>query len=63
MSGSPGSSEVLGSDDNRPSWEARLPFHYGWVIVAVGAVVSMAVLGMGRFAFGMVLPSMRDRCV
>ncbi|MBK8757011.1 MAG: YbfB/YjiJ family MFS transporter [Actinomycetales bacterium] len=60
MSGSPGSPDVLGSDDTRPAWEARLPFHYGWVIVAVGAVVSMAVLGMGRFAFGMVLPSMRD---
>lgn len=41
-------------------FETRLPFHYGWVIVAVGVVVSMCVLGMARFAFGMVLPSMRD---
>lgn len=41
-------------------FEARLPFHYGWVIVGVGVVVSMCVLGMARFAFGMVLPSMRE---
>lgn len=41
-------------------FETRLPFHYGWVIVAVGVVVSMCILGMARFAFGMVLPSMRD---
>ncbi|MCO5308181.1 MAG: YbfB/YjiJ family MFS transporter [Austwickia sp.] len=34
-------------------------FHYGWVIVGVGVVVSMAVLGLARFAFGMVLPSMQ----
>ena len=33
--------------------------HYGWVIVGVGVVVSMAVLGVARFAFGMVLPSMQ----
>lgn len=39
---------------------SRLPFHYGWVIVGVGMIVSMSVLGMARFAFGMVLPSMRD---
>lgn len=33
--------------------------HYGWVVVGVGVVVSMAVLGIARFAFGMVLPSMQ----
>lgn len=33
--------------------------HYGWVIVGIGVLVSMAVLGIARFAFGMVLPSMQ----
>ena len=46
--------------DGAHGFETRLPFHYGWIIVAVGASVSMSVLGMARFAFGMVLPSMRD---
>lgn len=42
---------------SQPRW--RAPRHYGWVVVAVGAVVSMAALGLSRFAFGMVLPSMQ----
>ena len=33
--------------------------HYGWVIVGVGALVKMSGLGFGRFAFPMLLPSMR----
>lgn len=37
----------------------RVPFHYGWVIVGVGVLVSMCCLGMARFAFGMLVPSMR----
>ncbi|RAU21164.1 MFS transporter [Paramagnetospirillum kuznetsovii] len=37
---------------------ARLPFHYGWIVVAAGAVTTFACLGMGRFALGMLLPSM-----
>lgn len=36
----------------------RLPFHYGWLVVAAGTVTSFACLGMGRFALGMLLPSM-----
>lgn len=32
--------------------------HYGWVIVAVGTLCIFACLGLGRFAFGMLLPSM-----
>lgn len=36
----------------------RLPFHYGWIIVAVGMLCIFACLGLGRFALGMVLPSM-----
>jgi MFS family permease len=34
------------------------PFHYGWVIVATGTLGILACLGLGRFALGMLLPSM-----
>jgi MFS family permease len=33
-------------------------FHYGWVIVAAGMFCVLAALGFGRFALGMLLPSM-----
>lgn len=33
-------------------------FHYGWVIVIIGTLVVFACLGLARFAFGMLLPSM-----
>jgi MFS family permease len=36
------------------------PIHYGWVIVGVGVLVKMAGLGFGRFAYPMLLPSMRE---
>ncbi len=36
----------------------RFPFHYGWVIVATGTLCIFACLGFGRFALGMLLPSM-----
>lgn len=48
------------NDNGRPT--AHRPKnrpHYGWVVVGVGVLVSMAVLGVARFAFGMVLPSMQ----
>jgi MFS family permease len=32
--------------------------HYGWVIVAAGMLCILACLGFGRFALGMLLPSM-----
>lgn len=35
-----------------------LPFHYGWVIVCTGTLCIFACLGFGRFALGMLLPSM-----
>src|SRR5512142_1429422 len=38
--------------------ETRPSFHYAWVIVATGTIVIMACLGFGRFALGMLLPSM-----
>lgn len=36
----------------------HLPFHYGWVIVITGMLCIFACLGFGRFALGMLLPSM-----
>ncbi len=42
----------------RDSRAFRPPFHYAWVIVATGTAVIMACLGFGRFALGMLLPSM-----
>ena len=36
----------------------RLPFHYGWAVVAAGTIAIFACLGLGRFALGMLLPSM-----
>ncbi len=35
-----------------------LPFHYGWVVVATGTLTIFSALGLGRFALGMLLPSM-----
>lgn len=34
--------------------------HYGWIIVLVGTLIIVACLGLARFAFGMLLPSMRE---
>jgi len=38
--------------------KSRLPFHYGWLIVVTGTLCILACLGFGRFALGMLLPSM-----
>ncbi len=38
----------------------KLPFHYGWLIVITGILTLFACLGLARFAFGMLLPAMRD---
>lgn len=32
--------------------------HYGWIIVLSGVLTIVAVLGLGRFSLGMILPSM-----
>ncbi|KKL69020.1 hypothetical protein LCGC14_2119150, partial [marine sediment metagenome] len=37
-----------------------LPFHYGWVVVFSGMLAILACLGFGRFALGMLLPSMGE---
>jgi len=34
------------------------PFNYAWFVVIAGNLVVFACLGLGRFAFGMLLPSM-----
>lgn len=34
------------------------PIHYGWFVVAAGTLCIFAGLGFGRFALGMLLPSM-----
>jgi MFS family permease len=43
---------------NAPPPRRQLPFHYGWVIVLAGTLTTFACLGLGRFALGMLLPSM-----
>jgi MFS family permease len=42
----------------RESARRSLPFDYGWIIVATGTLTIFASLGLGRFALGMILPSM-----
>ena len=36
-----------------------LPFHYAWVILAVGTLVVFGALGLARFGYTMVLPPMQ----
>lgn len=36
----------------------KLPFHYAWIIALTGTLCIIACLGFGRFALGMLLPSM-----
>lgn len=35
-------------------------FHYGWLIVIAGSMTLFSCLGLARFAFGMLLPGMRE---
>lgn len=35
-----------------------LPFHYGWIIVATGALILFACFGLARYAYTMLLPGM-----
>jgi len=37
----------------------KIPFHYGWLIATCGFLTLFSCLGLARFAFGMLLPSMR----
>lgn len=36
------------------------PLHYAWIIVLAGALTIFSCFGMARFAFGMLLPAMRE---
>ncbi len=40
--------------------QVNKPIHYGWFIVAAGTLCVFASLGLGRFALGMLLPSMGE---
>jgi MFS family permease len=42
------------------SLNSKLKFHYGWVIVCCGILILFACLGLARFAYGMLLPAMRE---
>jgi MFS family permease len=45
------------SNNPRPSRYYQI--HYGWVIVAVGFLIIFACIGLGRYAYTMLLPSMQ----
>jgi len=38
----------------------KLPFHYAWLIAFCGFLTLFSCFGLARFAFGMLLPSMRS---
>ncbi len=38
----------------------KIPFHYGWLIILSGGLTLFACLGLARFAFGLLLPAMRQ---
>ena len=38
----------------------KRPLHYGWLVVFAGMLTVFAALGLGRFALGMLLPSMGE---
>jgi len=44
---------------SRPGWASRLPFFYGWLLVAVG-FVTMAVGVNARTAFSLLFPPILD---
>ena len=48
------------TDSDQGQGRRHLPFHYAWLIVAVGCLTIFSCLGLARFAFGVMLPGMRD---
>ena len=50
----------MNTGENGNSIARRLPFHYGWVVVFAAMLSILAGLGFGRFALGMLLPSMGE---
>lgn len=51
---------VAMSQIKMPNTSPSNTLHYGWVIVFTGTLTVAACLGLARFSFGMLLPSMRD---
>lgn len=43
----------------KPICTRIFPFHYGWVIIATGALVIFSCLGLARYAYAMLLPAMQ----
>lgn len=41
------------------NYAKALPFHYSWIVLAVGTLVVFGALGLARFGYTMVLPSMQ----
>ena len=35
-------------------------FHYAWVVLAIGTLVGFGVIGMARFGYTVVLPTMQE---
>ena len=50
----------VNNEDTGNNIAHRLPFHYGWVVVFAAMLSILAGLGFGRFALGMLLPSMGE---
>ncbi|MCZ7664762.1 MAG: MFS transporter [Thermoleophilia bacterium] len=48
-----------GAFESAPSTLSTLPFHWGWAVLVMGALVTFGSLGLGRFGYTMVLPSMQ----
>jgi MFS family permease len=44
----------------RPQNIPIVPFHYAWIVLATGTLVVFASLGLARFGYTMVLPSMQS---
>lgn len=40
--------------------ERKQRFHYGWLILAYGVLTTMSALGLARFGYTMILPSMQE---
>jgi MFS family permease len=50
---------VLNTQLQRTNYTKSLPFHYSWLVLAVGTLVVFGALGLARFSYTMVLPSMQ----
>ena len=47
------------SRDDNPVVKFRPAIHYGWIIAALGFLIIFACIGLGRYAYTMLLPSMQ----